>query len=134
MPNWCENALTISGPPVAAEELRRFVSTAHSEFDFSAIVPPPEVARREWYEDNWGTNKVAFDVEWRRRADDLEADSIKVQFITAWSPPVPLLIRLSESFPALCLRLSFGGVEMEQTGFVAAIDGEIIAQKCESTA
>ncbi len=132
MPNWCENALTISGPPVAAKKLKRFVNTADSAFDFSVIVPPPRSVRRDWYYDNWGTSKVAFEVEWRTHADDLEADSITVCFLTAWSPPVPLLIRLSQLFPTLCLRLSFGGWEMDERGFVAAVAGTIIAQKYES--
>jgi hypothetical protein len=51
----------------------------------------------DWSFANWGTNKVAFEVE----LDDSTVDLgyVVIRFETAWSPPVRILERLREMFP-----------------------------------
>jgi hypothetical protein len=45
MPNWCENDLTVEGPPEVVEEFVRLVEGA-GPFDFDRLVPYPEEYRR----------------------------------------------------------------------------------------
>jgi hypothetical protein len=50
-----------------------------------------------WSFANWGTNKIAFEVEVDESTVDL--GHVIISFETAWSPPVRILERLREMFP-----------------------------------
>jgi hypothetical protein len=53
----------------------------------------------DWSFANWGTNKIAFEVEVDESSIDL--GYVVISFETAWSPPVRILERLQEMFSEL---------------------------------
>ena len=129
MPNWCYNELNVSGNTDSLEELQQLFENG---FSLEKIVPtPPELTtntnRRfkflnstqkaeipswhEWRLKNWGTK---WDVmERNNNSDDkarfntAEKDSIKVEFHTAWQPPMSALAALSEKFNDLKFKLFY---------------------------
>jgi len=52
---------------------------------------------RDWCAANWGTDRIAFEVEIDASTADL--GYVVIKFETAWSPPVRILERLQEMFP-----------------------------------
>jgi len=137
MPNWCDNDLEITGPQGDADELRALMTTPKNPFDFEAIVPVPDQPAGckdwgEWFEMNWGTNKIAFESQWLspKRAAKRNATHAAV-FATAWGPPTGVIAALSRRFPALTLRLSYDEPMCGFRGFVTYSQGRTIAHKHE---
>lgn len=54
---------------------------------------------RDWCAANWGTDRIAFEVEIDASTADL--GYVVIKFETAWSPPVRILERLQEEFSEL---------------------------------
>ena len=127
MPNWCENELIVRGKQEKIDKLVDFMKSEDNEFDFNKIVPYPTKYKQldliakvyeeehpndfkgrpkngynqggyEWCNDNWGTKWNACDV--------ILKDN-KYYFNTAWSPPEPVIKKLSEKFPDLTLTLKY---------------------------
>lgn len=108
MPNWCDNAITITGKPKMLSKLLKQVETTVSEagddstlFDFNKIVPMPNgVDWYSWSIENWGTKWNASDVVILDEYSWEEGEVIFV-FQTAWSPPVPVIKKLSKDNPSV---------------------------------
>lgn len=130
MPNWAENRLIIKGSTLKLTELLLKYTSTHDEnelcIDFNLIAPTPieltnnsspvsseELAKtfkekygaEDWYHwncDNWGT-------KWNARAISLKdnGNSLEFEFDTAWSPPIPIIQKLSKLFPDLKLTLTY---------------------------
>ena len=91
MTNWCHNRMKITGP---ISEITRFKQTCirtdankQAQFDFSAIVPPPEP---------WGTGGAC------RIYVTVDASGCyEFHFFTACTPPVPVWEKMAKMFPAL---------------------------------
>jgi hypothetical protein len=95
MPNWSNNAVTITGDIADLEGL------ASKPFNFESVMPTPEELKVEgWYDwrcRNWGT-------KW-----DIEEDvhpvvvngAIEMSFATAWCPPTDLFVHLVKQRPSL---------------------------------
>lgn len=62
----------------------------------------------DWALETWGTKWAAFRSGWMSplRAMKREAEQV-AYFDTAWDPPYPVLVALSERFPSLTLRVEF---------------------------
>jgi hypothetical protein len=119
MTNWCRCEVRISG---RAERVREFLAFAkngdgrtETVFDFNRFVPPPAefskpVMFREddtWWCDHWGTSGNARNAvigDFNTTGEQLNAS---VEFLTAWSPPVPVILKSSEMFPDLTLTLRY---------------------------
>ena len=115
MPNWCTNDLTIVGKPKMLNKLLKQVATTESEagdeatpFDFNKVIPePPNVDWYGWRIEHWGTKWNASDVMFvsdngftEELTDDCwEHGEVIITFQTAWSPPVPVLEKLSKDNP-----------------------------------
>jgi hypothetical protein len=149
MPNWCFNILEASGPE---EEAQRFLDETGPFLEFNKIVPmhkelegttaparPPHGAgthalelwaqkqidlvmkygAADWYDwcvENWGT-------KWEPGFESQQKTENGYSFDTAWSPPTPVIARLSELYPALIFTLTyaepgnyFGGSDVFQAG------------------
>ena len=63
----------------------------------------------DWNCDNWGTKWDASEVD----IQDHAADHKQITFSTPWSPPIPVLISLSEQYPNLHIELEWE----EEQGF-----------------
>ena len=134
MPNWCHNTLNITGPANDAAALRSLVITPRSKFDFEAVVPVPAFVDdwQSWSWLNWGTTKVAFDAGWMGPQRAAKRDAQQVAFFsTAWSPPIPVIARLSKRFAALILRIQYDEPMWGFHGFATLQNGETVAAKHE---
>lgn len=107
MPNWVYNALTI---PVKdsqdAETVMARFAGENTSFSFMQIVPRPESEEANWYDwnlKNWGCKWDASDAA----AEETAESTIIYRFNTAWSPPVPLMEKLSGLLPDRRLELTF---------------------------
>jgi hypothetical protein len=130
MPNWCRNSLYIRGPKA---EIQRFLDALETK---DTIAPFPDEFRsgkaveqaRKWCQRNWGTKWRIHDkdltiveiVEW---GDNNELE-VKLEFDTAWIPPIPLILEASRRFKELEFDLrfcdppnAFGGIYRAKDGF-----------------
>ena len=109
MPNWCENKLVLKHADRAMLE-RVVDSFRNGPGLFSEFLPMPKELedttapgdQPNWYDwrwDNWGT-------KWDVRQDDksrsscskiseIEDNTVTLQFMTAWSPPMEWLAKIS---------------------------------------
>ena len=97
MPNHCTNEVYISFKDRAAtDEFLEFVKGKDEEgkevpFTFNAIAPLPNGKwDYDWCWKNWGTKWDAYDVEF----EDEEEEFLRINFLTAWGPPTPILERI----------------------------------------
>tara|TARA_R100000742_G_C4277008_1_gene98520 strand:+ start:952 stop:1350 length:399 start_codon:yes stop_codon:yes gene_type:complete len=97
MPNHCTNEVYISFKDRAAtDEFLEFVKGVDQEgdelpFTFNAINPLPNGKwDYDWCWKNWGTKWDAYDVEF----EDEEEEFLRINFLTAWGPPTPILERI----------------------------------------
>src|SRR5207245_1066396 len=124
MPNWCQNQLTVSGPPA---EVQRFKEKAvgHSPWlspedvgregpdplNFHSLCPVPEALVKEGYNEaaydwtraNWGCKWGARDVQILDEWDGI----VIYEFNTAWAPPVEFLEHVSKEWPQLAFELAY---------------------------
>lgn len=92
MPNWCSNK-------VYMEDIANLPIYTDGNIDFEKIIPMPESIKNnmdsgDWYDwscENWGT-------KWNS-TDTHIVDDDCIEFDTAWSPPIPVLERLSKENP-----------------------------------
>lgn len=133
MPNWCDCDLFVTAE--TKNELDEFKAAVASEdrvIDANKIIPYPEVYKKlddsaaalrkdpnthwteipkdgfnsggyEWCIENWGT-KWNFCSAKITKEDENE---LFYTFETAWSPPIPLIAKMSEMFPNLCFVLKY---------------------------
>jgi len=89
MPSWCNNTITVSGQTETIKNLWEKANREGGGF-LSALVPPPELQREEWYEwnvANWGT-KWDVSTEGLEFVDNGDGTAvIEGGFDSAWSPP-----------------------------------------------
>jgi hypothetical protein len=133
MPNWCENTLTVHGEP---ELLAVFLDTVKSvdrdvelPLDFRRIRPTPigpGGSSIDWCVNNWGTKWQTTDCE---LDDKRQFGFCEFRFSTAWSPPVPIVDCLAQSFPDLTFELSYW--EAMLGGFAGAIGYEHGSKQCQ---
>lgn len=140
MPNWCNNALQIVAPnnhklTIVCKKLG--LKNEIPQVNFGSIVPEPRDLKEDedtvmpgWYSwrvNNWGTKWDVGDIdESEITYDELESDTasstgwityprVRVQFATAWAPPTPFVMALSEKYPDCIILLEFeeGGIGFE---------------------
>lgn len=123
MPNWCDNKLEIQGD---ADEIKQVILSLEGdgEFDFNKVIPYPEKFAQmdkeekdsgyraggyKWCNENWGTKWNACQVI--RLTSGFE-------FLTAWSPSVPVTQKLSEQYPNLTFIHRFEENNADYSGYV----------------
>jgi hypothetical protein len=141
MPNWCQNSLYIRGPKGEIQRFLDGVKTKDSGFDFNTSAPFPEKFRRgkaeeqadEWCLRNWGTKWRIDDtsltiLEIVKLRGDNEFE-VELEFETAWSPPIPVILEASRRFTELEFDLRYsdpptalGGIYRAKNGFDAHAD------------
>ena len=119
MPNHVSNTVTISGDPEMIELLGKAVTSDEIPFDFERIIPKPPIVTHvssdfissatmqshpkrnayDWQVANWGTKWNAYDFT--------ESGPTRFSFLTAWSPPLPVIETLSDLFPELDVTIEF---------------------------
>jgi hypothetical protein len=110
MPNYVFNRVSINGTP---EQLQKFKDTVkgttlngiEQDICFNKILPMPEMQGTtemvheqmyNWAVENWGTKWDAYEIT-------LGEDErfLNIYFCTAWSPPEPVMLKLSGLLPEL---------------------------------
>ena len=93
MPNYCFNSLRIIGP---AEDIKAFVEHG---LDFQHFVPCNEDDCSAQWGTKWGP--IDFVVKY---ADEFDC---KLEFRTAWAPPIPFLEKLNAQHPSCWFKLEY---------------------------
>lgn len=146
MPNWCTVTWTITGPKADLDAIEAI------GFDFEKIVPMPDILKQtldipeheidalnlkekcgyrgwhEWRNANWGTKwnapaaAVRSDTSMSRDADD----TLVVDMLTAWSPPMGIIRKLSQEYPLSRFRVYCEGEGYEFHGIFVFLGGKLI--------
>jgi Ferredoxin-like domain in Api92-like protein len=144
MPNWCECDLTIKGPKDELLKFRDFAKTNKSVLDHNRFVPYPDKFKRkdeepvngkdgfnsggyEWCLTNWGTKWGICTPELTERKK-----SLLYGFECAWSPPVPLIRKMGEMFPALSFKLKYFEAGMAFQGVFEMREGHCSIDECKT--
>lgn len=90
----------------------------------------------EWSVVNWGTKWDTTDVEvdeWELHnidGDPIDAlGGVTYRFLTAWSPPIPVMQALSEKFPDVHIQLEYDEPGNDFWGFMLFSNGEIVHEE-----
>jgi hypothetical protein len=146
MPNWCMCELKVKGKN---GEIQKFLKDIHSEtdeniFDFERIIPTPKelldnskspnelkmaenekkYGARDWYawrKKNWGTK---WNTDCQKDALQLKDEMCSLVFDTAWTPPCPIIDKLSEMFPTLYFEMTYYEGGQAFAGIYTAENGE----------
>lgn len=102
MPNIFHNTITISGPE---EVVQMFMSTLkggeNSPF-LTALIPPPEDASDEWFETNWCNTREGHVLgDWEKVGEN----TFSLNVDTAWGAPYEVLVKVSELYPLLQIKM-----------------------------
>jgi len=137
MPNWCYNELRITGDEEKLIELQNLVQGKNGCLDFDKVIPYPDEYRKQdeycaklppeerykvkdgynsggydWCIATWGTKWNACEPSY-----NTDGETIMYSFDTAWSPPEPIVEKLSEMFPTLHFELRFEEGGMGFSGY-----------------
>lgn len=127
MPNWVFNQVTITGDAKSIAEVKGRLAAPTpkreaSPFSFWNIVAPTDLDRYEKsvgssdkenyeHEDNWyNWNNRNWGTKWDASDPNMvhdTAEEIAYEFDTAWSPPIPAMVQLSEQYPSLTIKIRF---------------------------
>jgi len=118
MPNWVENLLVIENvPDERLEEIKRAISgleyrrdeknrkhfQIRRAIDFQKIIRTPRELfgedPQDWRTDNWGT-------KWNSLMNVVVCTNT-LFFMTAWDPPLKIIMQLSQLFPDAQFSLSY---------------------------
>lgn len=113
MPNWCNNKLIIKGTKDKLEEFIHKHFNNNNELDFATIVPEEYDQDGDiwyaWRVRNWGTkwNACYVDIAWI-------PDTLIIMYDTAWTPNIPITIKLFELYPELEITHTYyeGGMDI----------------------
>ena len=95
MPNWCYNSLCMTHPdPKKQMAYYNFLVANNHEAtgnDFTRLFnyfrPEPENITYDWYRENWGTSRDAYELLITDSGVGEEHTNIEICFQTAWCPP-----------------------------------------------
>lgn len=135
MPNWVRNIVYAMDENANFEEF----TNEKQEFTFEKIIPMPEdiyrgglgaeerkkYGSKNWYDwsiANWGT-------KWDANSNSVEAT--KVEFDTAWSCPLPVLIELGKRVGGIIALYADEGIPKNSGGYIINAKGEVKEISCE---
>jgi hypothetical protein len=143
MPNHVTNVLTIEN--VSEERLAAILAAVRMDdmegrrsLDFNKIIPMPDsvyqgnlgqaerqsYGENNWYDwavKNWGTKWNSYDYD----SEPIHDGANQIEFMTAWSEPMPVIERLSQLFPDAQFRHAWADED------IGANAGEILYQNGE---
>ena len=77
----------------------------------------------EWCCVNWGTKWGICDARIGDDFEDVDTGKIIYHFDSAWCPPIPVIHKMSEMFPALKFKLNYYEQGMGYRGVIIFVDG-----------
>ena len=96
MPNWCDNAATLTSSKEKIDALVAVLEDKENQQVFQHLRPRPESEEDNWYEwncNNWGTKWDISVIDWER----YDVETVWISFETAWAPPLELYQFLFEN-------------------------------------
>lgn len=108
MPNHMYNVLRMSGKGHTIDLILESIKTKDNCIDFDKIVSIPDDIK-EWYqeEDNWyGWNLEHWGTKWNSFDSELINNSL-IRFTTAYTPPLPVIAKLSKLFKTVEFTLIY---------------------------
>jgi hypothetical protein len=96
MPNWCNNAVTISGKAKKIDEFEKFLDANEGKNFFDYFLPMPDELigqGEEWYSwaiNNWGCKWNCDASDWVVESIDKKTKQISFWFDSPWGPPLAL--------------------------------------------
>lgn len=107
MPNWVQNALELHGEEQDIRSAADLIQGADNNIDFDKVIPMPEEIKaatdgrgEAWAREHWGSKWNAFETDLTVSLGG-RGSSIIGTFMTAWTPPEPVVQELSRLFPSL---------------------------------
>lgn len=121
MPNYVFNTVTAIGNSEVVELLDKAVRSDERPFDFQRIIPMPVIVKElrpktplismKLVSDHPGRNIVDWKTNrWGTKWNACEFTCCvpgRYSFLTAWSPPIPVIEALSSLFPELTISIEF---------------------------
>ena len=124
MPNHCCNTLYLNTDSLAliVKTYVRKDSNNQDIFDFELIEPVGDVP--DWYEkrlDKWGTKWAGY---------DLQIGENRIDFYTAWTPPIPIIKKLAELHKDFVFQLEYYEIGIAFYGLATAKweNGEVLVE------
>jgi len=96
MPNWCNNAIEISGDDEQIDAFEQYLDDNKGKewFNFFLPIPSEHKEGEKWYQwsiDNWGCKWNCDAQDWQR-----EENTIRFWFDSPWGPPTVLYEKMTE--------------------------------------
>lgn len=80
----------------------------------------------EWCCNNWGTKWGIYDAAIVKQKLSGKVGYIKYNCFSAWSPPIPVILAMSEKFPTLEFKLNYYECGAQYKGQVVAKEGKVV--------
>jgi hypothetical protein len=112
MANEIENRIMVSGDDAEILRMKEYVKSEDDNFDFSKICPDGE----------WGTRGRAYYTY-------VSDDGKEIEFTTVWTPPSPILEKLSEMFPTLVFTHISAGLDENFSSRTVWSAGKILSEE-----
>lgn len=138
VPNWCSNKITISGPKSVLDRLSQDLLRVTDErgsreellLSLERILPtPPELLENDGWFDwrlvHWGAKWDLTEVRLEGRTDD----SLVLVCLSASTPPLQALAKLSEQYPEVAVEIVYAEPGWGLAGRRAFNRGEVTAQE-----
>lgn len=156
MPNWCTNAVLIKGEPDEVGRLLEHIENVSNPFSLTKIIVMPqqlldqsspvrdeETAKdniekygsKDWYDwanKNWGTkwDTSSAHIVYDHSTPMLPGDrTVRIEFETAWSPPIPVYEALANLFPNTNIFAAYDESGVGFSGWVMYKGGELVQKK-----
>lgn len=75
----------------------------------------------DWCIQNWGTKGNLYETIIK----EVSSRILEYRFLTAWSPPAPVIVKMSEMFPSLLFELEYKEEGNEFEGTLTAQNGQL---------
>lgn len=122
MPNYVMNSLSFDGKEKILKAIEARIQ-GEDEIDFNKIIPvPKKYADNGEKEIHWRT--YAWGTKWN--AMDVCKDGYHYYFLTAWSPPMPVIKKLSKLYPSVEINLEYSEEAESFSGFTTFKNGKEI--------
>jgi hypothetical protein len=130
MPNYCLNNINFKGSDFDISALMNLIQSENCGFDFEKISPIPEGLNDgagdesiyEYCSTNWGTPKVAMNSCMDFEFFDIFESGF---FYTAWSPPIPIIVKLGKMFPNVEIDLTYFSPDDMIAGILTVHEDEV---------
>lgn len=157
MPNWCSNTIIIQGETNDVQELLDAVESSDTAFSLDKVISMPEALRdksaperdeniastnmklygaKDWYDWSvlsWGTKwnvnaKIVYD---NGKNNPLlnGKRTVRIEFESAWSPPLPVYEVLAARFPNINIYVSYDEPGSDFAGYVMYTLGRAVQEK-----